>query len=781
VYIVPDPWTEPQFISRAWCLYELHACVSADAPLSVCLTEEDEEQLLRGLIDRGVDASLRPFATVNSRKTVATSPEDERKIGEAITGSVGFDALDSMVLSEMRGWLLGLVNERLDACRECGSWDEDSCWLSLRFVELLVQHEQFEAAREACTEGLRVAGGLEPDLRVLSARDRAIAYPPVFAAAAEVAAGSDEQFGSQAEDAVGAEAEEDEEAHTAANAEASLASLASALSTSSSAAAAKPRWRPNGAASFRERAYLLSVEGSPRGSFRRTGEGVLDEEHAVVLALKFSLLTTGRSDELMPAASRLRMLDELVQTHTQLSGLDAAPTLEVRAALAWATVQGDAPEKSVTTGGAALPSLQEAEAARGVYEELLPALERVLGSDHPTTLNSLRNVGLILHSALEEHSAASEVYRKIVRLQTVAAGEHHASTLASKNNLAATLIAEANAPRTSAAGRVAAAGAAREQMEDVLLGRELQLGDKHAETLSARFNLAMLLCDYDSFFDELPRAVLLLERCCAAAAHNADASEEREQYEEQLRHFKKKLSERRKEALRLEALRLAGLAVDEPSPWVKGVERGGDQPRCFFLHTESGETTLEPPPRAAGMLPPAEQEIDSSGFDAYFSAATRTQKLRAGELDGSSRWVRLALELGPSVPGAEQEREHQHKLTVVEYVDESGQTRSVQNETLRHAAVYFDASAGVMTLLPPAERVQDEIAEPEERFVLQFVQAEAYDDAKAAGPRALHKTTSEVAARIRGDALHAQNRTEVREMAGMREIGALRSSGRFDL
>jgi tetratricopeptide (TPR) repeat protein len=115
--------------------------------------------------------------------------------------------------------------------------------------------------------------------------------------------------------------------------------------------------------------------------------------------------------------------------------------------------------------------------AIALHEQTLAAFERVLGHDHPDTLASRNNLAIAYEAAgrIDEAIALHE--------QALAAYEHvrvpdHPDILASRNNLA-------NAYR--AAGRAAEAIALHEQ---TLAAYERVLGPDHPSTLSSRNNLA---------------------------------------------------------------------------------------------------------------------------------------------------------------------------------------------------------------------------------------------------------------------------------------------------
>ena len=93
-----------------------------------------------------------------------------------------------------------------------------------------------------------------------------------------------------------------------------------------------------------------------------------------------------------------------------------------------------------TTSPVDLRALGDTQAARELDEDTLARSRRVLGEDHPDTLNSANNLAIDLR-ALGEHQAARELDEDTLARRRRVLGEDHPGTLSSANNLAADLRA----------------------------------------------------------------------------------------------------------------------------------------------------------------------------------------------------------------------------------------------------------------------------------------------------------------------------------------------------
>jgi hypothetical protein len=95
-----------------------------------------------------------------------------------------------------------------------------------------------------------------------------------------------------------------------------------------------------------------------------------------------------------------------------------------------------------------LAELGELQAARELCEDTLARRRRVLGEDHPDTLNSANNLAVDLRG-LGEYQAARELDEDTLARRRRVLGEDHPDTLNSANNLAVDLRALGKAGENS--------------------------------------------------------------------------------------------------------------------------------------------------------------------------------------------------------------------------------------------------------------------------------------------------------------------------------------------
>ena len=115
---VMSPWFQPKMLGRCWCLHELHQIQLSGTPLIVALPPSDAAAF-RGAIAANFGTILMTMiACVNSAAAVASRPEDQQRILQAIRDDCGFDELDVQVLTLLNMWLRSVSGDDNQQVRE---------------------------------------------------------------------------------------------------------------------------------------------------------------------------------------------------------------------------------------------------------------------------------------------------------------------------------------------------------------------------------------------------------------------------------------------------------------------------------------------------------------------------------------------------------------------------------------------------------------------------------------------------------------------------------------
>jgi len=162
---------------------------------------------------------------------------------------------------------------------------------------------------------------------------------------------------------------------------------------------------------------------------------------------------------------------------------------------------------SVNNLAALLESKGDYAGALPLYQRALEASERVLGPEHPDTLASVNNLAFVL-SSKGDYAGALPLYQRALEARERVLGPEHPDTLASVNNLAALLSSKGDY-----AGALPLYQRALEASERVL-------GPEHPDTLASVQALADVLEKTGRAADARP----LRLRALAAVARKPDAT-----------------------------------------------------------------------------------------------------------------------------------------------------------------------------------------------------------------------------------------------------------------
>ncbi|KIM98677.1 hypothetical protein OIDMADRAFT_31451 [Oidiodendron maius Zn] len=170
-----------------------------------------------------------------------------------------------------------------------------------------------------------------------------------------------------------------------------------------------------------------------------------------------------------------RMHQETLELQTKLLGPEHPDTLESRNRLA-----------------SALYSQGEYKAAEQIDQETLKLQTKLLGPEHPDTLESRNRLASALYCQ-GEYKAAEQIDQETLKLRTKLLGPEHPHTLQSRSNLANALYSQGESRLASALHSQGEYKAAKQMHQETLELRTKVLGPEHLDTLKSRSSLASVL------------------------------------------------------------------------------------------------------------------------------------------------------------------------------------------------------------------------------------------------------------------------------------------------
>ncbi|KAJ3033660.1 Kinesin light chain 3 [Rhizophlyctis rosea] len=108
VVMVLYPWDRPITLTRAWCVFELYACIKSNSQFHITLPPSQTESM-KALIEDNPQSIYQTIAAMKSEDSDATVSADLDAIQTAIRQTVGFAALNTTILDIFFNWLIEYV------------------------------------------------------------------------------------------------------------------------------------------------------------------------------------------------------------------------------------------------------------------------------------------------------------------------------------------------------------------------------------------------------------------------------------------------------------------------------------------------------------------------------------------------------------------------------------------------------------------------------------------------------------------------------------------------
>ncbi|KAJ3038988.1 Kinesin light chain 3 [Rhizophlyctis rosea] len=124
-----SPWNKPITLTRAWCVYELYTgSINDNVNLRIAMPP-GEALAFRDSIATDPGVFYGTISSIKSDQTTATKAEDLAAVRKAITETVGFEALDRIVLSFLSDWMVSNLTSHVALTKKEGRLDEHARWL----------------------------------------------------------------------------------------------------------------------------------------------------------------------------------------------------------------------------------------------------------------------------------------------------------------------------------------------------------------------------------------------------------------------------------------------------------------------------------------------------------------------------------------------------------------------------------------------------------------------------------------------------------------------------
>eukprot|EP00658_Telonema_sp_P-2_P001871 TRINITY_DN10693_c0_g1_i8.p1 TRINITY_DN10693_c0_g1~~TRINITY_DN10693_c0_g1_i8.p1 ORF type:complete len:539 (-),score=116.43 TRINITY_DN10693_c0_g1_i8:680-2296(-) len=100
------PWTRPENLQRVWCVFEIWRAIEhPGCRLEIIMPPAEQASFSEALV-HGFDQIAKSLCAVDLERAEASQMADKRVIHELVSEGVGFEAVNKMVLAELREWLV---------------------------------------------------------------------------------------------------------------------------------------------------------------------------------------------------------------------------------------------------------------------------------------------------------------------------------------------------------------------------------------------------------------------------------------------------------------------------------------------------------------------------------------------------------------------------------------------------------------------------------------------------------------------------------------------------
>lgn len=112
--LILSPWEDPVPLRRAWCLFEIYCTVETSATFEIAMCEADVAAFLQN-VKRDAEGINQMISQIDTKKSEAWNPADRQSIFEVVEKTVGFNAVNSAVFTQLREWVTSVTLTHLQS------------------------------------------------------------------------------------------------------------------------------------------------------------------------------------------------------------------------------------------------------------------------------------------------------------------------------------------------------------------------------------------------------------------------------------------------------------------------------------------------------------------------------------------------------------------------------------------------------------------------------------------------------------------------------------------
>ncbi|KAJ3040755.1 Kinesin light chain 3 [Rhizophlyctis rosea] len=159
VVMVSSPRDSPETLNRAWCVFELYLCASTQSTFRIALPPT-QNAFMRRATAWDPNAFFDIIASIRTENSKATFQTDREAIHTAIRETIGFGALDQMVITLLFDQMERHIYSNIDEVTERGGEWSRAMWLKC-LGDLHLKRGLYDQAEVAMLKCMEVWKGVE--------------------------------------------------------------------------------------------------------------------------------------------------------------------------------------------------------------------------------------------------------------------------------------------------------------------------------------------------------------------------------------------------------------------------------------------------------------------------------------------------------------------------------------------------------------------------------------------------------------------------------------------
>lgn len=152
------PWSEPLYLTRVWCVFEMFTAISQNKFISIVMPPSESRSFSNAFSSMGGEDSLnsmwKSLSNIDVLNAQASVKEDKINIDKAIENSTGAEKVNETVARFLMEWMIRTSKQEVDrVCKDANIPGKEKLLVICRTGDLLRKTRNFEDARFVLKKG----------------------------------------------------------------------------------------------------------------------------------------------------------------------------------------------------------------------------------------------------------------------------------------------------------------------------------------------------------------------------------------------------------------------------------------------------------------------------------------------------------------------------------------------------------------------------------------------------------------------------------------------------